>query len=105
MRHNAKLKMTINNIDWSRSGAVFNYYSLYIDDVLPVSGSIDGGTGVVIWGYKFEDRPELSCKFNNVSVQAYKIDEDELQCTPLHLVHYFQILIIQHQIHYQLMYP
>eukprot|EP01084_Bolivina_argentea_P257521 433890_1 len=75
------LEVTNNGQDYSRNGAVFNYYTLLIESFLPLSGSVDGGTQIIMNGFGFQNRSELNCLFhNNVTSQAYMLEQDRLTC-------------------------
>ena len=74
------LEVTNNGQDYSRNGAVFLYYTLYIESISPPSGSIDGGTEVIITGFGFQDVADLHCRFHNVTSPARLVRPERLQC-------------------------
>jgi len=59
----------------------------HVERVVPSSGSVSGGTTVIITGTGFINRNALSCRFGSQHVPALWISEGQISCvTPTHSV-------------------
>lgn len=59
----SNILVSLNGIDWHETGFVFNYYERPIlEDMLPKSSSIEGGTELWMKGKKFSNFGNLAKK-------------------------------------------
>ncbi|GMI40520.1 hypothetical protein TrCOL_g39, partial [Triparma columacea] len=71
-----------NGATWSRSYVPFAYErEVQVHSLNPSRGIVDGGTKVLIEGYRFKNSTNLKCKFGESVVQAFYLNPSELFCT------------------------
>ncbi|GMH66707.1 hypothetical protein TL16_g04487 [Triparma laevis f. inornata] len=78
-----KLDISSNNgTSWSHSFATFGYERLVeVKSLNPNRGLVDGGSQILVEGYRFKNTTGLSCKFGETIVSAVYISETQLFCT------------------------
>jgi len=75
------LEFTANDKDFTTFGNTFQYVkSMQITSSIPTFGAVSGGTQVTVYGYNFEDRESLKCKFGTVEVDATYLASTSITC-------------------------
>ena len=76
-----QVSVSLNAADYVDSGVSYIYYDeLEVSSISPSSGSVLGGTSVVISGSNFVLSKDLSCRFGTVVATARFVNKTELIC-------------------------
>jgi hypothetical protein len=79
--HLAKVEVTNNGVDFSRSGQFFEYHNhVTILSAWPLLGPETGGTFVTIKGSGFFNSLEMLCIFGEAKVIAHYLDSERIGC-------------------------
>lgn len=81
---NVPLEVTVNGIDYKKFPRGFQYYQQpTVEDVTPLSGPVNGGSSITVFGGPFRanfDLANLTCAIGDFSSPAIIIDVHTLQC-------------------------
>lgn len=78
---NALVQISSDASDVLSSMVYFEYLrGLFITAIIPPSGSVAGGTQIVVHGYDFRDTDTLICRFGNAISSARFLSRVEVEC-------------------------
>ncbi|GMI40209.1 hypothetical protein TrCOL_g8913, partial [Triparma columacea] len=75
------LKVTVNGVDYTTDASQFLFLEVAkLISIEPASGSVDGGTSILVTGYGFVDSSQLKCNFGSTSVLGRYISPTQVEC-------------------------
>ena len=75
------LAVTVNGVDYSMSGAMFDYHKdSTVESVHPWKGPSTGGTIVLVSGENFVESEDLRCRFGKEEVLGRWISSKAIEC-------------------------
>ena len=83
------MRVSSNGVDYSASNATYEYVDAHhVHDVLPRSGSVNGGTLLNVSGIGFKNTSALFCRFGSLPpVEGVYISTKRVQCiSPMHQI-------------------
>ena len=81
------VRVSSNGVDYSASNATYEYVDAHhVHDVLPRSGSVNGGTLLSVSGTGFKNTSVLYCRFGSLPpVAGLYLTSTRVQCiSPMH---------------------
>ena len=81
MLEETRVEVTLNNQQYTDDNVPYYYYRPpQVFDIDPREGPTKGGTKVIVFGTKFKDSKNITCRFGNQPVHGTWLDSSRIQC-------------------------
>ena len=75
------VEITLNDQQYTDDNVPYYYYRPpQVFDIDPREGPTKGGTVVIVYGNKFKDSKNITCKFNHTITKGTFIDQNKIRC-------------------------